>query len=552
MEKLSDDLGLALCKKDILRRTRDLVQSQANAVEEHFDSIVKAIGERLEQLRARERSVEERFAEVVSKESELEKKAKEFEREVLMREERLAQLERRLEDCSRECREEEDRLASATDYLAECLRETEFKKKELVSVRDSVEECRREFGMKKQDLDECARELNLKERELGSIKTLIDEYNEELTSKKKDLDAIRKSTIACSAEVDSKESELAVLGKSVKDLEVERPKEDKVESLQKCSRRDSEEIGLKKAELASLQKTIREVRGDLDLKERECRVLCTSIKNNNVELETKKKELESTMALLVAREGELKSREYQLEISQKELALARAERDGCRREIHLAKASFEERSRILEAKERKLQGQLMVLIIQHECLQSREKADVLVFQKELLDMMIQMSLDPAKLVLQAMQELDSSSSFDSGVTKRSCLLLLRCLGEASPVIKPQVKEAAMALAKQWKAQLAASSANYIFGVLALLRLIVVYELIPAFCPNELEDLVNSISDHVETNELRVLLGLSRPLPSPKVILLPQAEKKLKKLAQSSPKVDDGSRLQNIIKRMRMT
>ncbi|PKI33646.1 hypothetical protein CRG98_045961 [Punica granatum] len=274
--------------------------------------------------------------EVASKEREVEKKAEEFEREVLMREERLALLEKRLEDCSRECKEREDRLASATDYLAECLQETEVKEKELISVRDSIEGSRRELGMKKQylqdslktccaeldskkmELDkirksvaECRVDLDLKWRQLGSIKTLIDECNEELTSKKKSLDAVQKSVAACSAEFDSKKSELALLEESVRDL------------------------------------------------------------------------------------------------------------------------------------------------------------------KKLLDT-IQLSLDPAKLVLQALQEVDSLCARKNvrRVSKRSCLLLLRYLGEASLEIKPKVKEAAMALASQWKAQLSASSPHYVFGVLALFKLIV--------------------------------------------------------------------------------
>ncbi|XP_031403328.1 protein CROWDED NUCLEI 4-like [Punica granatum] len=550
MEKLSDELGLARSKKEGLRRALDLVQAQANTVmlfglqwqdlEEHFDSISKAIGERLEQLGARERSVEERFAEVASKEREVEKKAEEFEREVLMREERLALLEKRLEDCSRECKEREDRLASATDYLAECLQETEVKEKELISVRDSIEGSRRELGMKKQylqdslktccaeldskkmELDkirksvaECRVDLDLKWRQLGSIKTLIDECNEELTSKKKSLDAVQKSVAACSAEFDSKKSELALLEESVRDLKVEDRRR-----IQKCSRLCPDEIGLKK-------------------------------------------ELESAKALLVEREAELKSREEQFEASQKELALARAERDECLSEIQSARASFEERSRILEVKERQLQGQLMGLKTQQERLHSlqksleekraevelREGVNVVLVQQKLLDT-IQLSLDPAKLVLQALQEVDSLCARKNvrRVSKRSCLLLLRYLGEASLEIKPKVKEAAMALASQWKAQLSASSPHYVFGVLALFKLIVVYELTPAFCLNELEDLVNSIAHHGETNELRMLLGLSGPLPSPKVILLNQAGKKL---AQISPKVEDCSQVQHTYKRSRV-
>lgn len=39
----------------------------------------------------------------------------------------------------------------------------------------------------------------------------------------------------------------------------------------------------------------------------------------------------------------------------------------------------------------------------------------------------------------------------------------------------------------------------------------VYELTPGFCPNELEDLVKSLSEHGETNELQVFLGLSGEL-----------------------------------------
>ncbi|XP_031376007.1 MAR-binding filament-like protein 1-1 [Punica granatum] len=708
MGTLSDDLGLALCKEESLRRTLDLVEAQANAVllfgrrwrdlEEHLDSISKATDERLEQLGVKGSSVEERFAEVVSEEREVEKKAKDFKGEVVMR---LSLLERMLEECWKECRENEDCLASVvTESVAEpeCLGETEVKEKELISVSESVEDCRRESEMKKQELDdlqrrieaalnehnsreenlnsvqklleecsmgleektlrlqstedslkersrelefkidelewiqtaindvckhldskndqltsikqsirasdraiqkknqellslqdslktccteldskkmeldeiqkllaECTRELDLKERQLSSTKTLIDEFNEELTSKKKDYDAIQKSIIACSTEVDSKRSELASLEKSVNDLKMDGQKEVKVESLQKCSQQYSSVISLKKAELASLHDTIKKVGGDLDLKERRHQVLCTSIKSLNTELEMKK-ELES--AKTVEREGDLKSSEEQLQFSQKELASARAERDECPRKLHSAQASFEGCSRILQGKDRQLQEQLMELKSQQERLNMMQKLleekraedelrkgdNILVVQQKLLEK-IEKSLDPAKLVLQAMQEVYSPSSrknvkrFNSGVTKRSCVLLLRYLGEASPEIKPQVKEGAMALANQWKAQLSASSDDdYTFRVLALLRLIVVFELTPAFCPNELGVLSGSIFEHGETNELRMLLGLSEPLPCPKVILLRQAEEKL---ALISPVISGHSLLQHRNKRSRM-
>lgn len=136
-------------------------------------------------------------------------------------------------------------------------------------------------------------------------------------------------------------------------------------------------------------------------------------------------------------------------------------------------------------------------------------------QQQLLDK-VQMSLDPAKLVLEAIQVFHPIRSrkherrFDSAITKRSCLLMLHYLSEASPVITPQVKEAAIILATEWKNQLRAST-NYVYEVLALLRFIVVYELTPGFCPNELEDLVKSLSEHGETNELQVFLGLSGEL-----------------------------------------
>ncbi|PKI67891.1 uncharacterized protein LOC116214190 [Punica granatum] len=106
----------------------------------------------------------------------------------------------------------------------------------------------------------------------------------------------------------------------------------------------------------------------------------------------------------------------------------------------------------------------------------------------------------------------------------------------------------MLLANQWKAQLSASSDYYTFEALALSRLIVVYKLTPAFCPNELEELVNSISEHGQTNEPPEVLGFSGKQPYPKVRLPCEREKKL---AQSCPSVGDHLQLRHMNKRCRM-
>lgn len=111
MAKISADLGFVQFKKDGLRRALEQVQAQTNGIllfglqwrdlEEHFDSMAKAVGESLEHLWVKERAMEERLTEVVSKEREVENMTKEYEGEVLRREAKLALLERRLEEYAR-------------------------------------------------------------------------------------------------------------------------------------------------------------------------------------------------------------------------------------------------------------------------------------------------------------------------------------------------------------------------------------------------------------------------------------------------------------------
>lgn len=124
---------------------------------------------------------------------------------------------------------------------------------------------------------------------------------------------------------------------------------------------------------------------------------------------------------------------------------------------------------------------------------------------------LHLSLDPAKLVLDAMEGFypphlrKGDKEFEASVIRRSCFVMLQQLGKISPNIQPHVRDEAIKLAIEWKGKLMTADPLQIFGFLQLLAS---YNLVSAFDADEIMSLFESVAHYQQAPELCRSLGFA--------------------------------------------
>ncbi|GAB2218755.1 hypothetical protein Drorol1_Dr00001987 [Drosera rotundifolia] len=130
---------------------------------------------------------------------------------------------------------------------------------------------------------------------------------------------------------------------------------------------------------------------------------------------------------------------------------------------------------------------------------------------------LQMSHDPAKLVLDAMHGFyaddfeGDDAGFDLNVVRRSCILLLEQLMLLNRRIKNPVRERAMELAVKWKWKMTAVREHYL-EVVGFLQLVASYGLATGLDKDELVEFVVTAAQHPHAPTLCRSLGLADKVP----------------------------------------
>ncbi|XP_059652604.1 FRIGIDA-like protein 5 [Cornus florida] len=127
---------------------------------------------------------------------------------------------------------------------------------------------------------------------------------------------------------------------------------------------------------------------------------------------------------------------------------------------------------------------------------------------------IQFSLDPAKLVLDALlgcyhSNLKGNMSPRENVL-RTCAIFLEQLMRVSPKIKPHVQKEAMNFAVDWKAEMMKSKKPV--KVLIFLQIVAIYKLVSWFNANELLRFLGSVNWHEQAIDLFPILELADKIP----------------------------------------
>lgn len=130
---------------------------------------------------------------------------------------------------------------------------------------------------------------------------------------------------------------------------------------------------------------------------------------------------------------------------------------------------------------------------------------------------LQMSPDPAQLVLDAMEGFypphlrKGETEFEGSVARRSCILLLEQLIRVSPEIRGFVRRVARNIARDWKVKMKVTKGNQ-DEILGFLYLLAAYNLASSFKVDDLMILLEIVAKHDKFAELCGSLGMKQNLP----------------------------------------
>ncbi|KAH7845405.1 hypothetical protein Vadar_001624 [Vaccinium darrowii] len=462
-----------------------------------------------------------------------------------------------------------DELLDSTEECVQgTLDELFIRENNLDLVRESLRQSNKELELMRESVESRAQELEMREKGFLSFQqTQI----EELKLKQKQLDTLQRSANERikEAELRINEQHESFEGLSKK-LETEK---EQVEHIQKSIGQRFEEIMLKETyfegrsrELDSIQNWIERRAKELDAKEEQVddRVNELALEEELMrklneehckELELKQREIFSAQKLNEERSEKLDSKENQLDAVQKYINQSFKEFHSQRKQLVLDQKLCEERRTELELKEKQLEERCKEVELKqkqfvnssvHSRVKAEQVEDMIPADKAEIQFVVTMdgrslqlflnerslddesmasevyralrlSLDPAKLVLDAMEGFypphlkKGDVEFEEDVVRKSCIVLLEQLMKISPQIKPCVKEGALKLAEEWKAKMRAVSSNYL-EVLGFLQLLASYNLASGFDTDELFKLFAVVAEHNQATDLCRVLGFIEKIP----------------------------------------
>ncbi|KAF8019416.1 hypothetical protein BT93_G0177 [Corymbia citriodora subsp. variegata] len=535
-----EKLGLARSSHKELSREVDLKRQDLNMVQNQLEDSYKELGAREIQLSILQQSVEELERVIVLKQGQLQSltnKMNDCCLQLQVKEKELNQAKKSVDEFKEALESKESLLDSIKTLITENEEELKSKEKQFDAINKLV--------------GERSATLDFKERELGIIETTIGKVSEELKSKEGHLGDIRKCVKRLEekkvklASVEQKERKagtshectcrkLNATKESVKDLNLElESKRKQLESIKIHLRKSAEGLQLREREHASIQSSILECSVTFKSKEKQLDLMQESIAECSKALELRKRQLDQIeeRSKEGGRDLELKEKHLNvlneaieecsevLEMKEKEYKVLWNELKLRRERLDLIEKTLKTRSRELESRE---SYKVPSGVTAHALVNGPASASQVNFQtgivvdgKNLLMFLgqqfkehdrvcskvlerIRRSPDAAKLVLDAIegfypQDSSNGDGFDIGTIRRICIFLLDSIIKFSAEVKPQVREAAMKLALEWKAKLNVlpSPENYL-EMLGFSQLLLAYKLDSAFDKNEIQNLVNSL------------------------------------------------------------
>ncbi|XP_024188703.1 GRIP and coiled-coil domain-containing protein 2 isoform X2 [Rosa chinensis] len=493
----------ALDSKNYLNSLQLLIKEHTES-EKELGAKERQIERRIQELNGVERNIEEKLKKSREELNQIQRGIKEQgvefdlkEKQIKVKEEKLNRIEKNIEEKLKLAIEEEKK---AFDPKQERVTEEQKLREERLQEEEKLKEHKKSVVDASKTLksrEEIKRELELKVKDHCSRKKSMEEWSCNLERKERELELKEKQVLSKAEELDS------------------------------LNKRTLNEFQLMEKELSSVESTIQEREKKLEaashrlqVKERQLELKSETMEKLQQEckkqLEARERQLEvkgGTMEKLhQEREKKLEVKERLLEEQSKELELTKKQ-FGCQMKVKseplentpaannaIVSSSASDHSKINIRDGRGLQ------LFMYEHMKRNDSVS-----KEISAVLQQESLEPAKLVLDAMAGFHPSNStvdnreFDLVIIRRTCILLLEELKRVSAQINPQVREQAIKLAGDWKAKMTVGTENWL-EVLGFLRLVTTYELTSAYDANELQGLLDIVAQHEQATELSRALG----------------------------------------------
>ncbi|KAL0535994.1 hypothetical protein IC582_024926 [Cucumis melo] len=513
--------------------------------EQKLNSVMQLIEQRSMECELKEKSVESITALLRDHEEELAIKVKQFDA-----------IQMAIKDSNGELKLKEKELETIQNMIA-----TKWKEKRLDKIEKTIKVRtfeldlkEKEFGAMESKLGVLCEELLSKESELESIKSCIKEHSKELDVQEKQLDGIQqsirdchnavtmltnyvstieKAIIECSKEWELEENQHDLLQESVDELPSVVEQHDSISlTVGKCLeglKSQKEHFNLLRKSIEERSKNLKNKENDFERRTEELNKKDEKVSLCLKEIESLKADMDSHILLLEKGREELKLKEIQhkalaeeLESKEKDISLVRALMQKCNEKVKLIddpnnlhlQVKTEEYSGCRPAGSSNtsnfptgsaLDGKvLLALLCEHLKLHDLVRTELMIT--------LQASSDPAKLVLDAMRwfyathTVSKDAKIDFHNVKRGCILLSELLLNISPEITPPLKEEALKLAGLWKAKLVMPVENHA-EVVAFLLLVANFRLASDFNADELQILLNSVSQYKQAFELSRALGI---------------------------------------------
>ncbi|XP_040862721.1 uncharacterized protein [Glycine max] len=531
---------------------------EIDAKEREYDVVTRKVEERNRELESVQRRI-----------TDCEWKLDTVRRMITESDEVYQQKQRGIQDSDRELAEKEAHRSLIADMIRE--REQELRAKDAefqqvldegMALKNKVAQLNDDLKTKKEELDVVTRSLINEQATETTIKSMRARIKQ-LLRQPYESESKQKQFEGQAKELESKQKHYE---RQVKELQ---SKQKQYEGRVKELKLNEKLYERKVRELGSREKQYETRMKELESNEKQCETRMKEVESNAKQYEKRVKELVSHERQYVKSVIELNSKEKQIEGQMVDLESKKNQYEGLVKELESKEARCKVLLKELESIEKKIQEQMKDLEFKkNQCESSRKsfEEEKLSKQKsndqqhftnansaslfnqqnftgadnsknlplfinllEKYELMcsqvsdaLQTFANPTKLVLDTIKGFYTSHSrqglieYDASISRRICNLLMDELKKSSPVIGIRVKQEAIKLATDWKANLVAGDKDCL-EVLDFFKFVATYEIGSSFDAIELQRLLDIIALQYQTlqaiGKIKEPSGNNYPTPS---------------------------------------
>ncbi|CAA7037566.1 unnamed protein product [Microthlaspi erraticum] len=478
LQEMTLDLDL---KRDIvISLNSDLkeISQQMESKAEELENVERQIQERSAYCDSVKSLIEEHDEELASKEkeqNEMTEAIRKLALEIVSEEKTLERAEVFVENLSRKIETEEERLER-------CVAEYDSKRKKLRSMNDTIRETEKELKSLLSRITE--RKKQVEESEMKMQEKLV----REVQVKEDEVFSINKSIMECTGELESKRKQLVQVQSSITDL--------------------TAELKSKETDLNSVKKKIQDSLKDFQSQQAR---LKASLMEREQQLGQKEKELNAREKRIDKKDQQLKSAEQKVAECVKDCELkAKKLASFCQQSNPDQLVDLERDGSVCDEK--------TLQLILHGHLKKCPQIHLDVSRA------LKASSDPAKLVLDTIQELFSSqqrttaTNLDPNSVRRNIICLLECLMDMSSKPKTEVQGEAIKFATEWKNTTLVDAVNPV-EVLGFLHFLAALSLAYSFDADKVQNLFDVVFLRKYAPSLCEALGVSALAPVNSVLSL---------------------------------